>query len=148
MPNIKVPTNFSAVYFCPTCAGMYKTEEAARKCFASTPPPSAAVSDVILLYPQYGWFDGDAAWVVDNTGIKHHDTPLYAFWYVISAITENERHQQVYHLRTNAMVSQGFSGWTTEHGHRWVWTKKNVRPPSKVLKEASAMLGYTFSHLI
>lgn len=142
------PTNFKPVFFCPVCSGMYSTTNEARACAVSTPKPTRAVGDLILLAPRYGWFDGDPAWVVKNTGEDFNGTPMLAFWYAVTAINTDDSHQVRYHLRSLALKSQG-TGWTTEHGHHWEWSRAGeFKPPAVVVKQAQKFGEERFTNLI
>jgi hypothetical protein len=147
LSNTDVPKDFKPVYFCPVCLSMHRTEAGARLCAESTPEPVAKVGDVILMYPRYGWFDGDKRWVEKNTGVDHNGMPLLAFWYVITAI-DHEEHRVRYHVDSRAIKSQRVGGYTFTDGHLWEWPNHGRKVPKAVLDEAPKMVGTKFNHLL
>lgn len=142
-----MPKDFSPVHFCPVCKSMYSTAKEAKACFNSTPEPARKVGELIVFYPDYGWFDGDEQWVV-ATSETFHGKKMFAFWFVITAIDSDRRHQVRYHVQTRAFKN-GRQGYTYEHGHKWEWKKAHLwKPPVGVIAEASKMVGIKFDNLL
>lgn len=156
---MNTPTDFSPVYFCPTCKEMHATEAAARKCFASNQTCSLKPGDIVTCSQTYGWTDSKKQHWIAN-GVLASPNPsatrqLYQFFYVVTAITWGDRRQSHYGLH-DAKVSlhtlaiyngmpHGKHGWT---GSNHYPVKLVKHPPALVVAESKDFIGNVYENLL
>src|SRR5215472_17733973 len=108
-------------YECETCEREYETALEAINCEARGFTPKFKVGDIVSLYHNYGWFNGQAEWIVNKTpevesrlmrrGVCPNrnsncfgDCCNYTFYWVITFIDHDEReedcHRPRYHVQT------------------------------------------------
>jgi hypothetical protein len=85
LSNLKIPTDFSPVYFCPKCSRIYGSEGAARTCDGSDRPAEFEVGQIVRIDVGYGWYDGDPKWLILNTG-DHHGRKTHDAFFVVTAV--------------------------------------------------------------
>lgn len=140
-------------FICSRCIRAYPTLNEAIACEAVPFSPKFQVGDVVTCRAGFGWFDGEASWVVEPKRDEDHGNCFggcctKSFYYVVTAIDgdPNQLHRVRYHVFTQAMSEQsGYrSGYTFDEGH---WTPKLVEPrPS--LHGIAELLGLKAEHLL
>src|SRR3972149_9199403 len=114
MPTVKVFTLFK----CSICGLIFDNEQGALECEEQGEyRPEFSVGDFVTTdtddYGRFGWFDGDADWVMKKPRGLHSDKQSFSLIYVVTAV-EPRNHMAIYHLGTKAM--------TRKSGYRFGWT--------------------------
>jgi len=140
-----LPTDFSAVHFCPNCWRHYPNKPAAEKCFATNEELVHKPGDMLLVDVGYGWYDGDVKWLVDRGKANTSSGRTYAAYFIVTAANHVE-HRARYHIKTLGIKNgnpTGLCGWTSA-------THKTgtpiVRPD--LAEEAKQFIGETYDHLL
>lgn len=158
-----MPTDGTAVYFCPTCTAAYTTQKEALGCAKRYGKPiKHKPGDILLGHDHYGWHDGAEHWHrANDTEFQGRPFRELNFFWVVTAVfprievDRGGRHFNAQPQEAHALVVSvhslgicngmegGRRGWRSAEAFDVV---KDV--PAKVRREAKALVGPKYTGMV